>query len=328
MRDIYLYNNNFQKYENTRSKRIISGNIDRPLISVFIPTYKRAMTIKDTIESALNQKGVDEYEIVVINNNPESDTDETRTIIEKYNDKRLYYYVNEENIGLCGNWNRGLELCRAEYVAMIHDDDVLSPWFVVSLLGAIKKLDNPLIIGVSSTRFTSKSMPIFSKPERLRARKVTKRRFFFGRGITIAGMTVNRIRAIEVGGYSEDYYPNEDTVFIYQSLTRGRVVNIENILSGYRHEGNLSFSEGILEKEIIHIENMRRCIAVHERFARRWMKLFDKEYLYRYMRGAFDYWGINVDSKKIIREFGFSETMPNKIKMRIMGWLLRILSRI
>ena len=115
----------------------------------------------DTISSALAQVGTDLYEIVIINNDPEGATGETKEVIEAFRDKRIYYYVNQSNIGLCGNWNRGLELCRSKYVAMIHDDDVLSPWFLSSILKAIEETDNPLIVGVKSSNFTSKNRAQF-----------------------------------------------------------------------------------------------------------------------------------------------------------------------
>ena len=37
-----------------------------------------------------------------------------------------FLYVNKENIGMIGNWNRGFELANTKYVAMLHDDDMLA----------------------------------------------------------------------------------------------------------------------------------------------------------------------------------------------------------
>lgn len=324
MRDIYTFEDNFKKYNAVSSKCVIKGAIDNPEISIFIPTFKRTQTIVETIRSALDQFGNVNYEIVIVNNDPEGCKGDTRNLIESFHDKRIYYFINEINIGLCGNWNRGLELCRARYVAMIHDDDMLSPWFLSSMMEALQKNENPVIIGVNSLNFDSKNKPQFNKPKKLYYREVSKKSFFYGKYITIAGMTVNRELAISIGGYSEDFYPNEDTIFIYQALLKGRVFNIDNNLAAYRQEVNLSLKDGMMNKIISYMEHTRRSIASHERFAEKWMNMFDKEYLYSYIRGANKHWGTTVDAKDIFREFGFSEQTPSEIKMKIMALLLRI----
>lgn len=324
MRDIYTFEDNFKKYHAVNSKCVVKGSINNPEISIFIPTYKRTDTIVETIKSALNQIGKINYEVVIVNNDPEGDKSDTRDFIRSFYDKHIYYYINEKNIGLCGNWNRGLELCRAEYVAMIHDDDMLSPWFLSSMMRAIEENEYPFIIGVNSLNFDSKNKPEFNMPKRLSYREISKKSFFYGKYITIAGMTVNRRLAISIGGYSEDFYPNEDTIFIYQALLKGRVVNINNNLAAYRKEVNLSLKDGVMNKIISYTEHTRRSIASHEAFAERWMNMFDKEYLYRYICSANKHWGTTVDAKDIFKEFGFSEAVPNKIKLKVMNLLLRI----
>ena len=56
---------------------------------------------------------------------------------------------------MCGNWNRGIELARGKYIAMIHDDDMLSPYFMNAIEKAISDNSNPGIIGVDSINFNS-----------------------------------------------------------------------------------------------------------------------------------------------------------------------------
>ena len=324
MFDIYKTRDNFEKYRSIHSKCVIEGSIDKPSISVFIPTYKRAETIAETISSAISQEFSEAYEIVIVSNDPEGENSKTREIIESYNDNRIYFYVNAENIGLCGNWNRGIELCRGTYVAMIHDDDTLSPWFLSSVFKAIKRNNYPLILGVKSLDFSSNNKPIFTMPKKLKYKGVSKKSFFFGRYITIAGMTVNREKIIEMGGYDEGYYPNEDTVLIYQALLKGKVVNIENQLAGYRKEVNLSLTEGTMEKIIQYTENTRRNIAQYEKFAQRFMRYFDREYLYSYAAGANRSWGTEVDISAMMREFNLPSDKPSVFKTKVMNLLIKL----
>ncbi len=323
MRDIYSYYNNFRKYESVTTTCIKEGKVRQPELSIFIPTYKRTDTIVDTIKSAIEQKGDYNYEIIIISNDPESDVSTIEELLKRFNDERIYYYVNAENIGLCGNWNRGIELSRAEYVAMIHDDDVLSPWFVDSVMRAIEDNDKPWIVGVNSVVFQGNSIPIFSTPQKTKYRNISKKDFFLNKNITIAGMTVNKNFIMSLGGYGEEYLPNEDTILIYQAILKGTVINIEDNLAGYRQGGNLSLEEGVLTRIIENTEFTRRNIAEHERFAKRFMKYFDKEYLYSYIIGAREYWNTDVDINGIMSKFGFSDITPSLFKLKILNRIIR-----
>lgn len=324
MRDIYQPINNFDTYQETGSKRIIASEVSDPHYTIFIPTYKRAATLKTTIESAVIQKCSKPFEIVIVNNDPEGTDGETKELIESFHDSRISYYVNDKNIGLCGNWNRGIELSCGEYISMIHDDDMLSPWFLQSVEQAIRENADPQIIGVSFINFDSAHMPEFIKPEELQYRKVTKESYFFGRYINIAGMTVKRDFVLRQGGYRDEYYPNEDSILIYQAVLSGNVINIEHALAGYRQEVNLSLSEHTM-REIIRItEETRRMIAKHERFADRWMRRFDKEYLYSYIETANNHWKLRMDPKEVLRDNGFGNPKVNLMKVKLMNALLNL----
>lgn len=317
MRDIYQYYDNFEKYKDVKSDLVIEGNIKNPLLTIFIPTYKRANTLETTIKSIITQKTDYAFEIVIVNNDPEEGYNESKELIERINDNRIFYYVNSKNIGLCGNWNRGIELSRCKYISMIHDDDVLSPYFVENIIKAINE-KHAGIIGVDYYNFTSDAMPVFTRPSQIQYRNVSKKSFFFGKYINIAGMTVSKDLILSLGGYSEEYYPNEDTVLIYQALLKDNVVNIENPLAGYRKEINLSLSDGTMKDIIVMMEETRRNIAKYEKFASHWLKKYDKEYLYQYIMCANNTWGLKINYPDIFDAVGLHGKQPSRFKLLLM----------
>ena len=324
MTDIYSFQNSIEKYQAIESIPVIKGTINNPVISIFIPTYKRAETLKMTIESALQQQGESEYEIVIVNNDPNGIDNEVFDLLNSYHSEKIYYYVNKQNIGLCGNWNRGMELSRARYVTMIHDDDILSPYFLETMMKAIEENNYPGIIGVDYYSFSSRKLPVFEKPHGIKYRELTKRKFFFGNNINIAGMTVERSLFFNIGGYAEEYYPNEDTNFIYQMLLLDRVININYPLAGYRKEYNTSLTNDTMKNIILTTEATRRNIAEHESYAKRWMSCFDKEFLYTYIQGANSYWNLEIDFREIFKVLHMSEKKPNFFKLKLMGVLKKI----
>jgi glycosyltransferase involved in cell wall biosynthesis len=98
-----------------------------PKISVCLPTYNRAHYLRETIASMLAQTATD-FELIVADN---CSTDSTPQVVAAFQDPRIRYVRNDENIGHYRNMDRALALARGAYVCIIHDDDVYAPEFLV-----------------------------------------------------------------------------------------------------------------------------------------------------------------------------------------------------
>lgn len=94
-----------------------------PKISVCIPTYNRAGSLRGTLEAMLGQTYTD-FELIVCD---DASTDDTRGAALSYMDPRIKYHRNERNLGLYGNWNRCIELAAGSYIAIYHDHDIYLP---------------------------------------------------------------------------------------------------------------------------------------------------------------------------------------------------------
>ena len=324
--DIYEFKNNFDVYKDVPSKLVVNKNKkDSPFFTVFMPTYKRASTFETAFGSVLDQKDFDDFEILVINNLEENEENSIREIMEKTESDRLRYYVNEKNIGMCGNWNRGVELAKGKYIVMLHDDDILSPYALSSVKKMIEKTGMPGVVTLDYVTFDSRHMPVFEKPEKLKYNEVTKEMLFFDYPVKIAGVAFKRETALKIGGFADELYPNEDAIFMYQNLLLGeKYISIRHVLAGYRIEVNASLTGDTLKKTILYTEQTRRSIAKHEKFAQKWMKLFDDTFLYLYIKGANKYWKTNVDYREILRMAGFEKDTVNGVKLFVMKVLLRL----
>ncbi len=104
--------------------------MNRTLLTIAIPTYKRAVYLKQAIQSAINQENVEiKYNIIVVNNDPETDMQSFKT---EFSDApiKIDFYTNETNLGMLGNVNRCVELSKGTYIAFLHDDDLLLPNYI------------------------------------------------------------------------------------------------------------------------------------------------------------------------------------------------------
>lgn len=97
-----------------------------PLISILIPTYKRVNTLKDALQSALNQKGFDDYEILVVDNEGADLDQETDTerYIKEVNNSKVIYYRHEKSVTY--RMVHAANLARTKWICFLHDDDILS----------------------------------------------------------------------------------------------------------------------------------------------------------------------------------------------------------
>jgi len=104
-----------------------SVNIEsKILISVIIPSYNRATTVKETIESIVTQHGVGEsYDLEIVIGD-DCSTDNSREVLEQY--RRRYpniirLFFRDENLGLGANWAQCVKDSRGKYICNCDNDD-------------------------------------------------------------------------------------------------------------------------------------------------------------------------------------------------------------
>lgn len=96
---------------------------ERILISTIIPSYNRADTVGQTIESVLAQKVDADMEIVI---GDDCSMDNAREVLLAYKEKypniiRLIFH--EQNVGLGANWATCVKACKGKYICNCDNDD-------------------------------------------------------------------------------------------------------------------------------------------------------------------------------------------------------------
>ncbi|WP_016952705.1 glycosyltransferase [Anabaena sp. PCC 7108] len=92
------------------------------LISVVIPVYNGAKTIRETIESILQQT-YSHFEVIVINSDS---TDRTLEIVSSIQDQRIKIH-NYPKANVAINRNRGLTHAGGEFISFLDADDLWKP---------------------------------------------------------------------------------------------------------------------------------------------------------------------------------------------------------
>lgn len=94
-----------------------------PKISVVMPVYNGEKYLREAMDSILNQT-FNDFEFIIIN---DASKDSTEEIIKSYTDDRIIYIKNEQNLGVAGTLNRGLDIAKGEYIARMDADDISMP---------------------------------------------------------------------------------------------------------------------------------------------------------------------------------------------------------
>jgi glycosyltransferase involved in cell wall biosynthesis len=99
-------------------------------ITIAVTVYSRREFVLDAIQSALDQT-IPVKVIVVEDCGPDRGMKDF--ITGRFGD-RITYLRNPKNRGLFDNWNACMEYCRTPWLSILHDDDVLRPGFVETML--------------------------------------------------------------------------------------------------------------------------------------------------------------------------------------------------
>ena len=115
------------------------------MISIAMATYNGEKFIREQIDSILAQT-ISDWELIVCD---DVSTDSTIAILEEYakNDVRIKIYQNMVNLGFKRNFEKAIDLCQGDYIALCDQDDIWYPKHLEILLNQIG--DYSLSIGNS-----------------------------------------------------------------------------------------------------------------------------------------------------------------------------------
>lgn len=112
-----------------RQSILATGLTRAPLISIIMPSYNRAYTIGEAIQSALDQS-YQNWELLVCD---DASDDKTAEVLRGFNDPRIRYMQFTKSNG-AGTRNKGLRLARGEYISYLDSDNIWHPLFLDLML--------------------------------------------------------------------------------------------------------------------------------------------------------------------------------------------------
>lgn len=254
MGSILRYKNCFEEIKSIGYTLVIDNGHKNCNYTIAIPTFNRVVDLKVALQSVYRQEGSIDFNVMVVDNNPDRNDDTEIFLREKYMHMENFVYVkNAQNIGMAGNWNRLFQLVKTPYLIMLHDDDCLFPFFLVYINELLNKIPDVSIInsrkkmwnGVLLTYPVSNKVPTSYILHSIRTNLYT----YEVHAPSGCLFKVNDIH--EIGGFDEKTYPSIDYVTILKLLLANKkILTTTDSLMFYRHIDNTSSKESTIRKWI------------------------------------------------------------------------------
>lgn len=209
--------------------------MERPKVSVLMATWNRAGMLARSIESVRAQTFAD-WELIIAD---DGSTDGTSKVVAEWmkREPRIAYARSEANEGISKNYNRGLNIARGEYVAMIDDDD---PWCDHQKLEKqVTFLDaHPECVGCGGGVIVvdgeGKELYRYLKP---RTDEAIRARMLFSNPMANSTTMFRRRAGEAVGWYDETIRYSGDRDFWLKMGLAGKLYNFPDYFSWYAMTG-------------------------------------------------------------------------------------------
>lgn len=244
-----------------------------PLVSVIIPVYNAERYVYEAVSSIINQT-YQNIEIIIID---DGSTDASDKIVRSFNSPKIIYLKNEHNLGVSATRNRGFELAKGKYVALMDADDIS---ISSRLEKQVKFLEEHSDYGVVSSYYESFRQYLFGVKRRIRklptgTDSIHANSLFSN--MVCGGSAMIRRNVLENNHikYDTSLQMSEDFDLWRRLSFVTKISNIGEVLLKYRkHKSNST------KNRIVHAQdNTKAIIKSFEHFNINIQDLFNEEYL-------------------------------------------------
>jgi len=228
-----------------------------PLFSVIMPAYNAEGFVCHALDSVAGQTFIN-YEIIVVDDGSRDGTYDIISSWVKEHPEVNIKIIQQENKGIGGARNTGIQYAKGVFVAFLDADDI---WLEQKLEFVANHIEEvPNVDLVCHDEWLQKDK---AGRERLTYGPYTTYRnlLFNGNCISTSATIVRRQKILEVGGFSEDMQFNgvEDyDLWLRLAQAGSRIEYLHKILSEYRVWG-----QGITNNVALHNQNSLNVLNAH-----------------------------------------------------------------
>lgn len=211
-------------------------DFDIPQVSVLMPVYNtHEAHLREAIESILAQSFTD-FEFLILNDSPANTA--LGGIVASYDDVRINYSENKQNMGITPSRNKLLKMARGKYLAVMDHDDISLPERFAQQVAFLEANLSYGVVGCFAESFPQgRHVPeLFENDTKIKLALMTSCSIIHPSCmIRAAVLKQHNIR------YEERFSPSEDYALFSRLIPHTRFYNIPRVLFHYRfHAENTS----------------------------------------------------------------------------------------
>lgn len=203
---------------------------DPPLVSVILPVYKGEKTVRQAVNSILEQS-LQSIELIAID---DGSPDNSWEIIKSITDNRIRC-VKQENVGLAGTLNRGISLAKGKYIARLDQDDLSLPERLEKQFRHLENNQNTALVGTWSQIY-EEDVPSKRFHKFPITNECLKFALLFDNPFVHSSVMFRTDAIRAMGGYCEDpsRQPPEDFELWSRVSRNYKIENIPEVLTVYK----------------------------------------------------------------------------------------------
>jgi glycosyltransferase involved in cell wall biosynthesis len=231
--------------------------MEKPLVSICIPSYNASEFIEETLKSCLNQS----YRNIEIIITDDCSDDNTIEKILSFEDSRIKLIRNEQNLGVQRNWNKALMISSGKYCKVMGADDIIYPDCIEEQVKVLENPNNSDVVLVTSykdvinqngKKIISRKFPVYGKINGIKAIKKSLHRGTNMIGEPVAGLFRKEILE-KSGYYGDDNLYMIDMDLWCRILKYGNLYVIDKYLYSFRISTNsLSTNLGLKQVKLFY----------------------------------------------------------------------------
>jgi glycosyltransferase involved in cell wall biosynthesis len=203
-----------------------------PEVSVLLPVYNGERFLAATVRSLLEQTFRD-FEIVAVD---DGSTDGSVQLLRTFSDPRIRIERNPRNLGLIETLNRGIELCRGEFIARMDADDVALPTRLEKQVTYLRQHPECVLVATNRETINDRDEPVSTFNRPATDGRLVRWKLLTGNFITHPTVML-RSNALPRPLFHERYRHAEDYAAWLELLSVGELEVLPEKLLKYRFHG-------------------------------------------------------------------------------------------
>jgi glycosyltransferase involved in cell wall biosynthesis len=235
-----------------------------PHVSIVMPCHNAERHLPVSVGSVLAQSFQD-WELIAIDDGSQ---DGTRAWFEAQHDPRIHV-VAQSNQGVSAARNRGLTLCKGEYIAFLDADDTWDPGFLSTLSRELDEHPDAVLaycgwqnLGLPGRRAQPFIPPDYEGPDKTRLLLESCR-------WPIHACLTRQSAIQRIGGFDPDLKIGEDFLFWMEIGQLGLIRRVPEVLAFYHHHGSAQATQDRTRAALDTLRAKQKFLAHHPGVAQR-----------------------------------------------------------